>query len=122
MRLRQPVLGIVCQLTVRVGNEKLLECDVVLCMFFKKVGDFTKEELDVAYQHFKEDGKPRYLYVFFKSGKVDIDEIDEEILKIGMLKNEIEEAEQIYKRFDSDKDLILQLRDQLDLIIPEMVY
>ena len=80
-------------------NEKLLECDIVVCMFFKKVGDFTKEEFDVAYQHFKEDGKPRYLYVFFKSGKVDIDEIDEEILKIRKLKNEIEEAEQIYKQF-----------------------
>jgi len=62
--------------------------------------------------------KPHYLYVFFKSGKVDIDEIDEEILKIRNLKKEIEDAEQIYKYFESNEDLILQLKNQLELIIP----
>jgi small GTP-binding protein len=103
-------------------NEKLLECDIVVCMFFKKVGEFTKEEFDVAYQHFKEDGKPRYLYVFFKSGNIKTTEIDKSILKFIELKDEIEEAEQIYKFFESDKDLIFQLKDQLDLIVPDIVY
>jgi small GTP-binding protein len=103
-------------------NEKMLECDIVNLMFFKKVGDYTREEFDVAYQNFKEGKNPRYLYVYFKSGKVDIDEIDEEILKIKSLKKEIAEAEQIYNSFTSNEDLILQLKNQLDMIIPEMVY
>ena len=102
-------------------NKKMLECDIVICIFFKKVGDFTKEEFDLAYKHFKEGKKPHYLYVFFRSGKVDIEEIDEDILKIKKLKSEIEEAEQIYKSFKSNEDLLLQLKKQLELILPEMV-
>jgi len=103
-------------------TEKMLECDIVINMFFKKFGAFTKEEFDVAYCHFKKGQKPRYLYVYFKSGKVEIDEIDEGILKIKQLKNEIEDAEQIYKIFNSKEDLVLQLKKQLDLIVPELVY
>ena len=98
----------------------MLKCDVVIFLFWKKVGDFTKEEFDLAYKNFKEGKKPYYLYVYFKSGKVDIDEIDEEILKIRDLKKEIAEAEQIYNEFKSKEDLILQLKKQLDLIIPEI--
>ncbi len=101
-------------------NEVLLEYDVVIFTFWNKVGDFTKEEFDVAYQRFKEGKKPRYLYVLFKSTKVDVDEIDEEILKIKKLKKEIEGAEQIYKSFQSNEDLVSQLKDQLALIIKEM--
>ena len=101
-------------------NEKMLKCDVVIFLFWKKVGDFTKEEFDLAYKNFKEGKKPYYLYVYFKSGKVDIDEIDEEILKIRDLKKEIAEAVQIDNEFKSKEDLILQLKKQLDLTIPEI--
>jgi len=103
-------------------NREMLKCDIVICMFFKKIGNFTKEEFDKAYNHFKKGKKPRHIYVFFKSGEVDIDEIDEDILKIRKLKEEIKEAEQIYKSFKSNDDLVIQLKKQLDLIIPEIVY
>lgn len=102
-------------------NEELAECEIVICLFFTKVGRFTKEEFDLAYEGFKADENPRHLYVFFKSGKVDIDDIDEGILEIGKLKKEIAEAEQIYKSFDSEPDLILQLKRQLDLIVPRLI-
>ncbi|MCH8956431.1 hypothetical protein IIA28_14100, partial [candidate division KSB1 bacterium] len=101
-------------------NEKMLECDVVIALFFKKVGEFTKEEFDIAYKNFQKGKKPKYLYVYFKSEKVDIDEIDEEVLKISKLKKEIAEAEQIYSKFISNEDLILQIKKQLELIIPEI--
>ncbi len=102
-------------------NEKMLECDVVIFMFWKKVGDFTKEEFDVAYQHFKEGKKPRYLYVFFKMEIDSLKDIDKGILKIFEIRDEIAEAEQIYNEFTSNEDLILQLKHQLELIIPETV-
>ena len=103
-------------------NEKMLECDIVICMFFKKVGNFTKEEFELAANNLKAGKNPRYLCVFFKSGKIDIDENDEEIQKIRELKKEIEAAEQLYNNFKSTEDLILQIKNQLDLIIPEIVY
>ncbi len=103
-------------------NEELLECNVAIFLFFKKVGKFTKEEYDVAFEHFKAGNKPRHLFVFFKSEKVEIDEIDpDELKKIQVLKKEIEDAEQIYARFDSNDNLMRQLKHQLELILPEMV-
>lgn len=102
-------------------NEKMLECDVVIFMFWKKVGDFTKEEFDVAYQHFKEGKKPWYLYVFFKMEIDSLKDIDKRILKIFEIRDEIAEAEQIYNEFTSNEHLVLQLKHQLELIIPEMV-
>ena len=102
-------------------NEHLLECDIAIFLFFKKVGKFTKEEYDTAFKHFKAGNKPRHLIVFFKSEKVEIDEIDpDELKKIQALKKEIEEAEQIYASFNSNDNLMRQLKNQLDLIIAEM--
>ena len=43
----------------------------------------------------------------------------QDILKILELRDEIAEAEQIYNEFTSNEDLILQLKRQLELIIPE---
>lgn len=99
-------------------NEEMLKCEVVVFLFWKKVGDFTKEELDVAYEQFKAGKKPRSLYVYFKSGQIPIAEINEEILKINQLKKEIETAEELYGHFDSKEHLLLQLKHQLELIIP----
>lgn len=102
-------------------NQKLLECDIVICLFYKKLGNFTKEEFDIAYDHFKAGQKPKYIYAFFKSGQVEIDDIDKEILKIKELQESIEKSEQIYKKFDSIDSLILQTKEQIEFILPELL-
>ncbi|MCI0601442.1 hypothetical protein L0156_00355 [bacterium] len=101
-------------------NEQLLQCEVVIFLFFKKVGKFTKEEFELAYQNFKKGStNPRYLYVLFKDVPVKISEIDEQILQIKKLKDQIAEAEQIYLSFESMAELQLKLKHQIDLILQE---
>ena len=99
-------------------NEEMLKCDIVLALFYKKVGQFTKEEFELAYKNLKEGNKPQYLYVYFKGGDIPIDEVDEEILKINKLKKEIQKYKQIHGSYDSIDNLNFQLKRQLDLIIP----
>ncbi|MCP4253063.1 MAG: SUMF1/EgtB/PvdO family nonheme iron enzyme [Candidatus Scalindua sp.] len=101
-------------------NEEMIKCDVVLALFFKKVGQFTKEEFDLAYENLKEGKKPKYLFVYFKSGEISIDEVDEEVLKIKQLKNEIKKHEQIYGSYNSNEDLKLQLKKQIDQIVSNL--
>ena len=98
-------------------NEEMLKCDIMITLFFKKVGQFTEEEFRRAYQNLKQGKKPHWLFVYFKSGSVSIDDIDEEILKIKKLKNEIEGYQEIYRTFDSIPDLTLKLQHQLDLVV-----
>jgi len=97
-------------------NEQMLSCQIVIFLFFKRLGDYTDEEFNVAYQHFKKGELPNYLYVYMKSPESQADEVDEGIIS---LKERISEAEQLYNSFATKEDLILQLRNQLDLIVFE---
>ncbi|HEX3019251.1 MAG TPA: SUMF1/EgtB/PvdO family nonheme iron enzyme [Chitinispirillaceae bacterium] len=99
-------------------NEELLSCDVVIALFFDKVGLFTLEEFQIAYKAFKEVMKPRFVYVFFKKAQIDIDAVNpDEITKLRMLKRRIEKVEQIYCAYSSVEDLLIQLKQQLELIL-----
>ena len=48
-------------------NNVLRECDICLVLFWRKFGSYTGEELDVAYQCYKNKHKPEKIYVFFKN-------------------------------------------------------
>ena len=47
-------------------NRELKTCDICVVVFWQKFGDYTKEELDVAYSELCAGRKPTKLYVFFK--------------------------------------------------------
>lgn len=101
-------------------NEVIKTCEIVIVLFFDRVGKFTLEEFDVAYKNLREEKKPNYLYVFFKKDKIEIDQIcHEELSKINNLKDEIQKYEQIYCTYGTTDNLINQIRHQLDLIIEE---
>jgi DNA replication protein DnaC len=98
-------------------NRNMLDCDIVIVLFFKKVGRFTKEEFKLAYENLKKGKKPHFLFVYFKSEKIDIAEVTKEILEIGRLKKEIQQYQQLYGTFKSGEDLILKLQRQLEQVI-----
>ncbi|NIM10936.1 MAG: NACHT domain-containing protein [Candidatus Aminicenantes bacterium] len=96
-------------------NKEMLKCDIVIALFYRKVGQFTEEEFRLAYENLKKGKKPNFLFVYFKSGKIEIEEVNEDILKVGKLKKEIQEYQQIYGTFTSIEDLILKLQRKLEL-------
>ncbi len=98
-------------------NEEMVKCDIVLALFFKKVGQFTKEEFEFAYANLKKCQKPEFLFVYFKSGTLTIDDVTPDLLKISELKKQIQEYKQIYNSFSSIEDLILKLQHQLELVV-----
>ena len=99
-------------------TKEMLACDIVLILFKKKVGIFTKEEFDIAYAYLKEHHRPR-LFVFFWDGEIKMNEYSD-YMPVFQLRQEIESYEQIYKTFTDPKDLENQLIHQLDLVIPEI--
>ncbi len=50
-------------------NNKLKECELCLALYWTKFGDYTKEELETAYEELKAGRNPRKLYVFFKDSE-----------------------------------------------------
>jgi formylglycine-generating enzyme required for sulfatase activity len=101
-------------------NQQMLGCDMVIALFFDRVGEFTLEEFTVAYDSLKQGKRPNYLLVFFKKALIDIDAVDPgEIAKIKKLKEKIQQFEQIYCSYTSLPDLKMQIKSQLEMI-PEL--
>ncbi len=101
-------------------NGEMLQCDIVIALFYRKLGLFTEEEFRLAYKNLKEGKKPNFLFVFFKSGVITIDDAEdslEDLAEIKKIKDEIKKQEQIYITFTSIEDLTLKLQHQLEQAI-----
>ena len=99
-------------------NKEMIKCDIIIVLFYKKIGQFTKEEFDIAYRNLKKfEKKPHYMFVFFKESKINIADINTEILEVNKLKKIIEHHEQIYNTFENKDSLINKIKRQFDLVI-----
>ncbi|KPA11373.1 ATPase AAA [Candidatus Magnetomorum sp. HK-1] len=98
-------------------NKEMLACDIVVALFYSKVGAFTKEEFELAYENLKIGKKPHYLFVGFKDAQISTSDITKEYLEILQLREKIQQNEQLYLSFDSMDQLILKLNDQLEKVI-----
>jgi len=96
-------------------NKKMLECDVVVVVIGSKVGDFTHEEFNLAWEHLKKGHCPRYLFVYVK--EISISTQDRAALKnynkVLDLIETIEEKEQLYENFKNPVDFVYQFKSQL---------
>jgi len=99
-------------------NQKMLECDIVLSLFYTKVGQFTKEEFEIARNSLNEEEKPNFLYVYFKEGGTPPNY--REYIKVLELREQIENSEQIYDTFNNFYELETKLKHQLHIAITEI--
>jgi len=100
-------------------NEKMLECDVVIVLIGSKMGDFTQEEFNLAWDHLKKGQCPKYLFVYVKN--ISISTHDRAAFKnynkVLDLIETIEKKEQLYENFKNSSDLIYRFKNQLAHII-----
>jgi hypothetical protein len=100
-------------------NKVVRDCDIFVCLIFKKAGKFTQEEFEVAFGEFKDRGKPR-IFTFIKTEPVDLESLSEEELKSrSAFKEKLSDLGHFYTRYRSIEDLKLQFRDQIDRLIEE---
>jgi hypothetical protein len=102
-------------------NSALLTCDIVICLLFDKVGSFTYEEFQNAYNGFKENGKPRKIYVYFKDEAIKPSEISKDFEDVFKLKDEIKNYEQIYKSYDNVADILLSIDHNLTIDLKDIL-
>jgi len=101
-------------------NQVVRDCDVFVCLIFKKAGKFTQEEFDVAFGEFKDRGKPR-IFTFLKTEPVDLESLpDEELKSRSAFKKKLRDLGHFYTRYRSIEDLKLKFRDQIDRVIEEI--
>ena len=100
-------------------NEKMLECEVLLALFYDRVGVFTLEEFQTALKSFENGKNPRHIFVFFKTGQIPFDEINDQLLEVQKLRKKIEHHEQIYCKYENLDQLTNTFKEQMHLIIKD---
>ena len=101
-------------------NQEMLACDIVVALFYSKVGQFTKEEFDLAYSSLKAGQKPYYLFVGFKNAQISTRDITKNYFEVIELRETIKQNEQLYITFESIDQLILQLDAQIETCIHQL--
>ena len=106
-------------------NNEVAQCDIVICLFATKVGKYTEEEFEVAYNNFIEKGKPKYIYTYFKVVTISTMDMNMEIIEdltslVNFKKKLHTNLEHNYKQYKSTEDLKWQLKNQLEKILEEM--
>lgn len=101
-------------------NNAIASCDIVLCLFFTKVGKYTSEEFDTAYQTFKVEGKPK-IWTYFKNAQIDTGSITDEINTLLAFKKKIGALGHFYTEYTNIDNLINKFSRQLDLVLPEVL-
>lgn len=98
-------------------NSAIKSCDIVVCLFFTKVGKYTAEEFDTAYQVFKDKGKPK-IWTYFKNAQINTGSITNEINTLLAFKKKIGELGHFYTEYTNIDNLINKYRSQLDKFLP----
>ncbi|WP_296698781.1 hypothetical protein [Algoriphagus sp.] len=100
-------------------NKAIESCDIVVCLFFTKVGKYTAEEFDTAYQVFKDKGKPK-IWTYFKNAQINTGSITDEINTLLAFKKKIGELGHFYTEYTNIDNLINKYRSQLDKFLPSV--
>lgn len=100
-------------------NEALKQCDLVICLFFTKVGRFSEEEFDTAYELFKNEGKPK-IWTYFKDASITTGSITDDFNSLLKFKNKLADLGHFYTRYTNIDNLFNQYKTQLERVLPEL--
>lgn len=102
-------------------NEKLKECDIVICLFYLKAGKYTQLEFDTALKQFNETGAP-LIYTYFKepdnadkapAANAVSDERKQDLVNF---KKRLSSIGHFYTKYTNIDNLKLQFLKQLDIL------
>lgn len=94
-------------------NKAVKESDIFILLFFTKVGKYSLEEFETAFGHFQEQSKP-IIYTYFKSTKVELADIDENILSMLNFKKRLRELGHFQINYTTIDDLKYRFNEQID--------
>ena len=100
-------------------NQAIEDCDMFVLLFKTKVGDFTLEEFEYGLKAFKATGKPK-IYTFENTADVSLPNIPaKDLLSLVAFRERLEQLEHFKTKYQNTQDLLLQLRKQLDKLLPK---
>lgn len=97
-------------------NKTIKGCDIFLSLFFTKVGKYTEEEFEVAFQQFNETNKP-LIFTYFKDAPVNTENINDEILTLLKFREKLKALKHYRTVYKDINDLQNQFKSQLQYFL-----
>jgi hypothetical protein len=98
-------------------NKVIRECDIFVLLFATKVGKYTAEEFEVAYQQFKATGKP-VIFTYFKDTQINVDNIrEEDYQSLRNFQEKLKELGHFWTKYSIIEGLREHFGNQLDKLV-----
>ena len=95
-------------------NKVIQGCDMFVSLFATKVGMYTAEEFEVAFQQFKKDNKPHIL-TYFKKSKIDTTDLNRKDTNgLFDFQDKLKLLGHFFSVFENVQDLQLHFKKQLE--------
>ncbi len=98
-------------------NKAICECDIFVMLFATKVGNYTEEEFETAFEQFKETNKP-LIFTYFKDIPPNPNVANEKNLRsLQAFKKNIDQLGHFYTRYRNIEGLREHFSNQLDKLV-----
>jgi hypothetical protein len=95
-------------------NKAVRECDIFVMLFFAKVGKYTEEEFDAAFQRFKATNKP-FIFTYFKDAPVSPAALNlSDLSSLRDFQQKLKDLGHYQTNYNTIEDLQYQFNRQLD--------
>lgn len=95
-------------------NNAIAESDLFVMLFFTKVGKYTNEEFDFAYDHFMKNNNP-LIFTYFKDPPISTGSVNSENKRsIDAFKEKLNKLGHFYSKYENVNGLKYQFNGQLE--------
>jgi hypothetical protein len=101
-------------------NKEVQESDIFISLFHTKVGKYTEQEFQKAFQTFKTNSKP-LIYTYFKNESIAPLEITDDIQTLLSFKKKLRDLGHFFTVYENIHDLRDKFSNQLEKIIPNFI-
>jgi len=98
-------------------NVAIRQCDIFVMLFSTKVGPYTQEEFETAFDQFKATSKPM-IFVYFKDSKVSLGTLNKkDLMSVLTFQEKLDSLGHFYTVYENVDGLKLHFTQQLEKLI-----
>jgi hypothetical protein len=95
-------------------NNSIRDCDLFVMLFFTKVGMYTEEEFETAYESFKRTGKP-LIYTYFKDAPISTGAAHKnDLMSLWAFQEKLKNRGHFQSFYKNTEELLRKFEQQLD--------
>ncbi|MBO3703697.1 MAG: NACHT domain-containing protein, partial [Candidatus Accumulibacter sp.] len=98
-------------------NKAIRDCDIFVMLFSTKVGRYTAEEFETAFEQFKATGKP-HIFTYFKTALIDLGSVSQDdLMSLWAFQKKLDDLGHFRTPYRNIGELKFEFNQQLDKLV-----